>query len=324
MRADALPPQGGGGTQPSGRMAPGQAGEGMGITLLDGGIGQELVARAGDRPTPLWSTRAMMDHPGLLQSVHADYFAAGADIATTNSYAIHRDRLRPDGLEHLFAPLHAAAMAEAQAARAAHGHGRIAGSIGPLAATYRPDLHPDLATAVPLYAEMVAVLAPGADLILFESVASLLHADAALSAAEGAGRPVWLSVTLDDEDGTRLRSGEAVGDLLPLIDGRGDALLANCSAPEAMPAALEIFGRAGLPFGAYANGFTQITKAFLQNRPTSDSLAPRRDMGPAAYADHAMGWVGQGATILGGCCETRPAHIAELARRLQAAGLRPG
>jgi homocysteine S-methyltransferase len=293
----------------------------MQVTLLDGGIGQEMVARAGDKPTPLWSTRAMMDHPGLLQGVHADYFAAGADIATTNTYAIHHDRLAPDGLDHMFAPLHAAAMAEATAARAAHGAGQIAGSIGPLAATYRPELHPDHAIAVPLYAEMVAMVAPGADLILFESVASLAHARAALAGAQAATKPVWLSVTLDDEDGARLRSGEAVADLLPILRDGAAAVLANCSAPEAMPAALDIFARGDLPFGAYANGFTQITKAFLESRPTTEALSARRDMGPEAYADHVMRWVGQGASIVGGCCETGPAHIAEIARRLREAGL---
>jgi homocysteine S-methyltransferase len=43
-------------------------------------------------------------------------------------------------------------------------------------------------------------------------------------------------------------------------------------------------------------------------------------MTPEAYADHAMAWVDQGATIVGGCCEVSPAHIAEIARRLRAAG----
>ncbi len=63
------------------------------ITLLDGGMGQELVHRAGDRPTPLWSTQVMVDHPGLVSQVHADYAAAGATVQTTNTYAIHHDRL---------------------------------------------------------------------------------------------------------------------------------------------------------------------------------------------------------------------------------------
>lgn len=296
----------------------------MTVTLLDGGMGQELIHRAGDRPTPLWSTQVMIDRPGLVEQVHADYFAAGADIATTNSYAIHRDRLIPDGLEHLFAPLHQTALAEALAARKAHGKGRIAGSVGPLSGSYRPDLHPKPDQAVPLYAEIVGLMGPSVDLILFESVASLMHAETALAgaAAAASGKPVWLSVTLDDTDGTRLRSGEGVADLLPILKAGGaSAVLANCSIPEAMPAALDIFVTGDLPFGAYANGFTKITQEFLGDRPTVDALAARTDLGPAIYADHVMGWVAQGASIVGGCCEVGPAHIAEIARRLRAAEL---
>ena len=91
------------------------------ITLLDGGLGQELINRSGDAPTPLWATRVMIDHPGLVQAIHADYFAAGATIATLNSYAIHHDRLLGFGLDHEFEALHACAAAEAKAARDGHG-----------------------------------------------------------------------------------------------------------------------------------------------------------------------------------------------------------
>jgi homocysteine S-methyltransferase len=97
------------------------------------------------------------------------------------------------------------------------------------------------------------------------------------------------------------------------------ALMANCSAPEAMPAAIDVLGTSGKPVGAYANAFTQITKAFLADKPTVDALTARRDMGPEAYADQAKMWIEHGATILGGCCETTPAHIAELARRFSRA-----
>lgn len=285
------------------------------VTLLDGGMGQELVARSGDRPTPLWSTQVMMDHPGLVRQVHADYFAAGATVATTNTYAIHHDRLIRAGLDHLFADLHRQALDEARAARGAHGSGRIAGSIGPLVASYRPETHPPHDEAVARYAEVAAILGPGVDLILCETVASHAHARAVVEGAGAAGKPVWLALTVDDEDGTRLRSGEAVAET-PV--GGAAAVLANCSAPEAMAAALEALKGFGLPFGAYANGFRQITKAFLKDAPTVDSLEPRPEMTPARYADFAMAWVAQGATIVGGCCETTPAHIAEIARRLKA------
>ncbi|MEO0865349.1 MAG: homocysteine S-methyltransferase family protein, partial [Pseudomonadota bacterium] len=59
------------------------------ITLLDGGMGQELIRRSGQPAQPLWSTQVMIDFPDLVGQVHADYADAGATVATTNTYAIH-------------------------------------------------------------------------------------------------------------------------------------------------------------------------------------------------------------------------------------------
>ena len=290
------------------------------ITLLDGGMGQELVHRSGDAPTPLWSTRVMQDHPGLVQAIHADFFAAGATVATTNTYALHHDRLVGTNLEGQLTDLYARALAEAAGAQRAHGSGRIAGSIGPLRASYRPDLHPDPETAIALFKEVTALMAHDCDLILCETVASLAHARDVLTAARTAQKPVWLAVTVMDTDGTRLRSGEAVADVLPIAEAQADALLINCAAPEAITTTLHLIRGTKLPFGAYANGFEQITQGFLEDKPTVDALRIRRDFTPVAYADHVMGWVEAGATIVGGCCEVGPAHIAEIAHRLRAAG----
>jgi homocysteine S-methyltransferase len=284
-------------------------------------MGQELLSRAGDRPTPLWATQVMMDHPGLVQQVHADYFAAGATIATTNTYAIHHDRLIPAGIDHLFHTLHLRALAEAHAARAVYGRGRIAGSLGPLVATYRPEVTPPVAEAAVKFAEVGRLLAPHVDVFLIETAASILQAEGALAGLQGLGVPVWLSVSVDDADGSRLRSGEPLSGVAPLVARYGpQAVLANCSVPEAMAAAMDVLRGVGLPFGAYANGFTHITEAFKGDRPTVDALTARHDLTPELYADFAMGWVGQGATIVGGCCEVGPTHIAALAARLRAAG----
>ncbi|EEW26670.1 homocysteine S-methyltransferase [Rhodobacter ferrooxidans] len=293
----------------------------MQITLLDGGMGQELLARTGDAPTPLWATQVMLDHPDVVRQIHADYFAAGATVATTNTYAIHHDRLERFGVDHLFGALHAKALAQAQEARAAHGSGRIAGSLGPLVASYRPETCPPVAEAAVKYAEIAALLAPGVDFFLCETMASVQQAEGALAGALTAGKPVWLSVTVDDADGSRLRSGEAVADLAPLVARyKPAAVLVNCSVPEAMAAALAQVAGFGVPFGAYANGFTHINAAFKADAPTVDVLEHRHDLTPAKYADFAMFWVAQGATIVGGCCEVGPAHIAALAAALRAAG----
>lgn len=291
------------------------------ITLMDGSIGQELVKRSGNRATPLLSTRVMIDQPDLVGAVHSDYFAVGATVATTNTYAVHHSRLERIGLEDQVPALIETAVAQAENARGAYAGGRIAGSLGPLLASYRPDLKPDPNEAEIKFAELVQLMAPRVDLFLIETVASVQEATGALRGTKGCGKPVWLALTVMDDDGTRLRSGEALGDIAPLLgEFTPEAVLINCSRPEAIPAALEIIKGFGLPFGAYANGFTRISDAFLEDAPTVDALEQRVDLGPDAYATHAMGWVKQGATIVGGCCEVGPDHIAELARQLRAAG----
>ncbi len=292
------------------------------ITLLDGSVGQELVKRSGDNPTPLWSTRVMIDHPDLVGAVHAEYFRRGATIATTNTYAIHRSRLVREGLEDQLEMLIATAVSQAEAARR-DPSARIAGALGPLLASYRPDLNPDPEEAGAKFTELAELMRDRVDLFLIETVSSVLEADGALRGTTNSGKPVWLALTVMGGDGSRLRSGEALGDIGPLVAQYApQAVLINCSRPEAIPAALEILAGMGLPYGAYANGFTHISDGFLEDAPTVDSLDRRHDLGPDAYAAHVMRWIDQGATIVGGCCEIGPDHIETLAKRIRAAGHR--
>ncbi len=291
------------------------------VTLLDGSIGQELVKRSGDRATPLWSTQVMLDRPGLVEAVHRDYFDAGATVATTNTYAVLKDRLVRVGIQDRHGELLDIAVSEAEAARSAHGSGRIAVALGPLGASYRPDLRFPPEEAEEIYAEIARALGDRADVFLAETVSSVEAAEGVLRGAAHGGKPVWLAVSVSDDDGTKLRSDEPLDDLGPMIE-RYDpaAVLINCSPPEVIGAGLEILRGFGRPFGAYANGFTRISDGFLSEFPTVDALEQRVDLTPEAYARIALGWVDQGATIVGGCCEVGPAHIAELARQLRAAG----
>ena len=288
----------------------------MSITILDGGMGQELMARSGDNPTPLWSTQVMIDHPDLVRAVHSDFFAAGASVATTNTYAVLRDRLKMVASEDRFEALIDIALGAAEQARDAAGRGLIAGSIGPLAASYRPDICPPADEAEQIYADSVNAMKDRADLLILETMSSVDQAEGALRAAAKAGRPVWLAATVMDDDGARLRSGEALTDLAAVVSRHDPAaVLLNCSRPEVIAEGLKIVRGFGKPFGAYANGFTRIAAGFLGDAPTVDALEQRQDLDPVAYADFAQTWVDLGATIVGGCCEVGPAHIAELKRR---------
>lgn len=283
------------------------------ITILDGGMGQELIARSAAHPTPLWATRVLLDEPELVRAVHDDFFAAGAMVATTNSYAIHHDRLIPAGLDDQFESLHRAACEIACASRDAAGGGRVAGAIGPLIGSYQTGTLPK--DAVKRFAEVCRIQAAYVDHFLIETVSAFDHVRATLEGASGHGKPVWLSVSVDDCDGTKLRSGEPLEGVMDLID-RVDALLVNCATPEAVTVAVDVIKGCENPFGAYANGFTEITQSFVQVGATVRELSTRTDLTPDAYAAFAEDWANMGATIIGGCCEVGPAHIAEIVRRL--------
>jgi homocysteine S-methyltransferase len=291
------------------------------ITLLDGSIGQELVKRSNDRATPLWSTQVMMDHPDLVGDVHRDYIASGATVLTTNTYAVHRSRLERVGLADRMEQLLNAALEQAEAARSANEGGRIAGALGPLLASYRPDLMPDVASSKARFGEIIQAMGDRVDLLLAETVSSVLEGQGVCEAAAVSDKPLWLAFSVDDQDGTRLRSGEALQDVASLIATyKPAAVLLNCSTPEAIDTGLPVLATMGVPYGAYANGFTKISDGFKAEFPTVDALEARTDLTPAAYADYAMAWVAQGATIIGGCCEVGPAHIQEIAKQLRAAG----
>ena len=255
------------------------------VTFLDGGMGHELLARSALPPTPLWATQVMLETPDIVRAIHDDYFAAGADIATTNTYAVHHDRLIPYGVDDRFRDLQEIACRMAVEARDAHGSGRIAGAIGPLGASYRPDLAPEPTKAAELYAEICMIQNPFVDLFLCETVASVEQARGALMGTLPFGKPVWLALSVSDDDGLRLRSGEALSDILPLL--------------------------------VYANGFTHIAEAFRDRGKTADLLEKRQDLPPDRYADFAQGWVARGATIVGGCCEVGPAHIRRMVNTLK-------
>ena len=92
-----------------------------------------------------------------------------------------------------------------------------------------------------MYAETVALLKDNVDILLIETMSSVEQAEGALMACAGQGKSVWLAVSVADEDGTRLRSGEALGDLTVIVERYApDAVLINCSPPEVIGDGLEI------------------------------------------------------------------------------------
>ncbi|MBC2669828.1 homocysteine S-methyltransferase family protein [Novosphingobium piscinae] len=287
------------------------------LLILDGGTGRELARRGAPFRQPEWSALALLEGPDYVTAVHRAYVAAGADVITTNSYALVPFHLGPARFAARGAEL--AALAGQLARAVADDAGRpvrVAGSLPPVGGSYRPDLI-DLAQARAVLPVLIAGLAPHVDHWQAETLSALAEARLVAELVAPTGRPLWLSFTLEDglhAGAARLRSGESVTAAATEVRALGAAaLLFNCSQPEVMGAAVAaaraVLGDA-LPIGVYANAFPPMAADAEANA----GLDPiRTDLTPAGYRAFAAAWRSAGATIIGGCCGIGPEHIAALA-----------
>ena len=288
------------------------------IHFLDGGLGQEIQNRATARPHPLWSVKVMYDEPDVVSAVHRDFISAGARVITANTYTASPPRLRRDGDISQIGDIHNTALRLARAAidKADDPALQLAGCLPPLVGSYVAEVSLDFEASLADYRQLVALQKDGVDLFLIETISNIAEARAALTAVKEAGTPGFVGLTICDDNSNRLRSGEELSDALDQLLPLGpDGIMVNCSLPEAVSAAMPVLAGLPVPFGGYANGFTSIDA--LKPGGTVASLSARTDLGPEAYADFACSWVEAGATIIGGCCEVGPAHIAHLADRLR-------
>lgn len=297
-----------------------------GVTLLDGGMGQELLRRGMQRANhALWSANALLAEPALVQSVHEDYLRAGADIITTNTYSTSRERLEGADMGSQMEKLNQRAGTLAERARETAGReALIAGSLPPFRGSYRPDRVGDFEEIEPKYREQAEILAPHVDLFLCETMSTAEEARAAATGAASTGKPVLVSWTVvedlpEDTDSIPLRSGESLDEAFAAVsDLPIDGFLLNCSPPESLTAAMPALRRlTDRPVGGYANGFADIPEGW---RETVDATPEKReDLNPSTYAAHVERWLEDGAQIVGGCCEVGPEHIERLRQVVDAA-----
>lgn len=288
----------------------------MGITILDGGISRELQKLGAPFRQPEWSALALIETPDLVGAAHDLFAAAGAEVITTNSYAIvpfhiGEARFASDGAR-------LAALCGQLARRVADQHGvKVAVSLPPVLGSYRPDLF-DPVQARAILDVLITGLSPYGDIWLAETLSTLAEAKLIAEILVSDKRPLWLSFTLHDAPTgslTTLRSGESVAAAAELAKAVGvQALLFNCSRPEVMDAAVReakaALGGADIAIGVYANGFGEADEGVAANEIIR---AIRPDLDPPRYLIWAQQWVDSGATIVGGCCGIGPAHIAALA-----------
>jgi S-methylmethionine-dependent homocysteine/selenocysteine methylase len=283
--------------------------------LLDGATGTELERRGAKSALPLWSAHALLHDPALVGRIHADYVAAGAELLTANTFRTQRRTLERGGVGARAAELTAQAVALARAAAAKGCQPvQVLGSAPPLEDCFRPDLVPDDESLAREHGEHAGNLAAaGVDAILVETMNTIREALAALRAALATKLPALVSFVC--WDGPRLLSGEPLREAVAAVRvERPAAVVANCLPPSNVAACLAALAESGLPFGVYANLGAPLDARGLER---SEDCAPER------FAAHAASWLAAGATLVGGCCGTTPAHIRSIAQRMRSQAAAP-
>ena len=239
------------------------------VTVLDGGMGRELLRIGAPFRQPEWSALALTEGPDHVVQAHTNFIDAGAQVITTNSYAIvpfHIGDQRFTNEAHELAAT--SGICARRAADRAERRLLVAGSLPPLFGSYQPELF-RAADAPRIIDPLVEGLADHVDVWLGETLGSIDEARAvrdALDRAAIADRPLWISYTLADTGD--LRSGEVVADaVLAALDLGADTILFNCCQAETIAGAIEIAATLAMgvaAVGGYANRFSTSS-----SRPSS-------------------------------------------------------
>lgn len=300
------------------------------VTLLDGGLATELQARGWALDTVLWSAEYLRSNPRALIDAHCAYLEAGTDVLTSASYQASRAGFHQFGVAAAEADrlivssvaLARAACDEFAAANPDASPRKVAASVGPYGAVlndgseYSGEYGVPALTLRQFHAQRLNLLdRSGADFLAVETLPSLLEARVLSDLLAACATPAWVSFSCRDEqhicDGSGIEEAAALFSAHPRVFAIG----VNCTAPQYVA---ELVSRIRLAAP------DKVVIAYPNSGEIYDAQqqAWRGTASPVDFLSAAKTWVAAGATWVGGCCRTGPAHISTLRKGLRQARLR--
>ena len=288
--------------------------------ILDGGIGQELLARGMKPNGTLWSANAILNpnYHNLLLDTHTDFVKAGADVIVTATFTTRRNRLRDNNIEDKLELLNKQAGEIALKVKNDYPNILIAGGLPPQNNTYEPDdRSKDEITNN--FIEQARILNPYIDFFYFDVLSSIKEFRCGIEAIKEFKKPYLIGIHISD--GTCLPSGEKILDIKEITDSNVLGVMLSCVSPENYKINIQELKKLNLPFGFKINGFiTTISKGGYKdnysksNGNPNEFLGQRKDLTPSKVFEITKNFKNAGATIIGGCCEIGPSHIREMSK----------
>lgn len=272
------------------------------IVYLDGGMGTLLQAQGltpGEYPE-----RWNITHSDVITKIHKDYYDAGSNVVSTNTFGANVLKFSPDELEEIIA----SAIRNARIAQDLTKNKEekfVALDIGPSGKLLSPLGDLDFEDAVNVFAETVKLgVKYGVDLVIIETMNDSYETKAALLAVkENCDLPVIVCNAYGEDK--KLMTGATPSAMAALLEGMGvDAIGANCSlGPDKLRGVIEeLLQVSSVPVVLKPNA----------GLPKSVDGKTIFDISAQKFAEEVSDLIKSGVRVVGGCCGTTPEYIKEL------------
>ena len=294
------------------------------VKILDGGMGQHLLLKGLKPKGSLWSGTALIDkkyHQMVIDS-HLDFIKSGADVIVTNNFAGRRVRMKQNNVEELFDYANKKAGELAlKAKEISKKNVLVAGSLPAQNDTYVLDQRDKKIIEEGFY-DQAKLLKPFIDFFYLDVMSGSKECEIALNVTEKFNLPVLIGLHVKKNG--RLPSTESITEVVKKCKNYNLlGIIFACVSPEIIENVVNEIKDLKISFGYKVNLWKNEEPVPVHKfaLPTDkiganpvDTMGTRDDYTGEMFLEFSKKMINKGATILGGCCETKPSHIRAISK----------
>jgi len=292
------------------------------VRILDGGMGQHLLTKGLKPKGSLWSATALIDkkYHQLIVDAHLDFIKSGAEVIITNNFSARRVRMIQNNVEEHFNYANEKAGELAlKAKEISKKNVLIAGSLPAQNNTYVLDQRNRKIIEKGFY-DQAKLIKPFVDFFYLDVLCGSKECELALNVTEKLNLPVL--VGLHVKKNGKLPSNESIGEVVKKCKNENWlGIIFACVSPEIIENSIDEIKKLNIPFGYKANLWKAEEPVPVHKFATPNDeiganpievMGTRDDYTDVKFLEFSKKMLGKGATILGGCCESKPSHISKI------------
>ena len=294
------------------------------VRVLDGGMGQHILSKGLRTKGSLWSGTALIDkkYHHIVVDSHLDFIKSGADVIVTSNFSLRRIRMLQNNVEELFDYANEKAGELAlKAKQISKKNILIAGSLPAQNNTYMLDQRDKKIIEKGFY-DQAKLINPFIDFFYLDVMSGSKECEIALNVTEKFNLPVLIGLHIKKNG--RLPSDESITEVVKKCKSNNLlGIISACVSPEIIESTVNEMKNLKIPFGYKANLWKEEEPVPVHKfaLPTDEiginpieAMGTRDNYNGKIFLEFSRRMISKGATILGGCCETKPFHISEISK----------